>query len=49
MIDIELRIVTGGDPLGLFPARDADGAINTDGIGPHSDYLATFPYLGVPH
>ncbi len=49
VIDIELRIVTGGDPLGLFDDRDADGAINTDGIGPHSDYMSTFPYLGVPH
>lgn len=49
VIDIELRIVTGGDPLGLFDDRDEDGAINTDGVGPHSDYLSTFPYLGVPH
>ncbi len=49
VIDIELRIVTGGDPLGLFDDRDADGAINTDGIGPHDDYLSKFPYLGVPN
>jgi Domain of unknown function (DUF4331) len=49
VIDIELRIVTGGDPLGLFDDRDAEGAINTDGIGPHDDYMTTFPYLGVPH
>ncbi len=49
VIDIELRIVTGGDPLGLFPGRDADGAINTDGIGPHDDYLSEFPYLGEPN
>ncbi len=49
VIDVELRIVTGGDPLGLFDDRDADGAINTDGIGPHSDYMGAFPYLGVPH
>jgi hypothetical protein len=49
VIDVELRIVTGGDPLDLFADRDADGAINTDGIGPHSDYQAEFPYLGVPH
>ena len=47
VIDTELRIVTGGDPLGLFGgARDADGGVNTDGIGPHTDYLSTFPYLG---
>jgi hypothetical protein len=48
VIDVELRIVTGGDPLDLFP-RDADGGINTDGIGPHDDYQATFPYLGEPN
>lgn len=49
VIDIELRIVTGGDPLGLFADRDADGAINSDGVGPHDDYLSVFPYLGEPH
>jgi hypothetical protein len=50
VIDTELRIVTGGDPLGLFGgARDADGGVNTDGVGAHSDYLAVFPYLGEPH
>jgi hypothetical protein len=48
VIDVELRIVTGGDPLDLFP-RDADGGINTDGIGPHDDYQAKFPYLGNPN
>ncbi len=46
VIDAELNIVTGGIP---FPGRDATGAIPTDGIGPHGDYLATFPYLGLPH
>jgi hypothetical protein len=49
VIDTELRIVTGGDPLDLFPGRDADGAINSDGVGPHDDYLSSFPYLGKPH
>lgn len=49
VIDVELRVSTGGDPLGLFPGRDANGAVNGDGVGPHSDYLASFPYLGVPH
>jgi hypothetical protein len=48
VIDVELRIVTGGDPLDLFP-RDADGGVNTDGIGPHDDYQARFPYLGNPN
>jgi len=49
VIDVELRIVTGGDPLDLFGGRDADGAINSDGVGPHADYRAAFPYLGRPH
>jgi hypothetical protein len=48
VIDTELNITTGGDPLGLF-GRDATGAVPGDGVGPHSDYLSTFPYLGVPH
>lgn len=26
-----------------------NGAVTGDGVGPHGDYLATFPYLGVPH
>jgi hypothetical protein len=25
------------------------GAVPTDMIGPHADYLAAFPYLGKPH
>ncbi len=49
VIDVELNIVTGGDPLGLFPGRDATGGITTDGIGPHTDLLTGFPYLGDPH
>jgi hypothetical protein len=49
VIDTELRIITGGDPLGLFDDRDADGGVNSDGVGPHDDYLTVFPYLGVPH
>lgn len=49
VIDTELTIVTGGDPLGLFADRDAVGGVNGDGVGPHDDYLDRFPYLGVPH
>jgi Domain of unknown function (DUF4331) len=49
VIDTELRIVTGGDPLGLFSGRDADGGVNGDGVGAHSDYKTKFPYLGKPH
>lgn len=26
-----------------------NGAITGDGVGPHTDYLSSFPYLGVPH
>ena len=40
----------GADGLtGLGPDRDGSGAVNGDGVGPHADYLASFPYLGVPH
>ena len=49
VIDTELRIVTGGDPLDLFGDRDPSGGVNSDGVGPHTDYLSVFPYLGVPH
>ncbi len=58
VIDVELNITTGGDPLNLFgadgatglgPDRNATGAVPGDGVGPHDDYLAVFPYLGVPH
>ncbi len=48
VIDTELNITTGGDPLGLF-GRNATGAVPGDGVGPHTDYLAHFPYLGAPH
>jgi hypothetical protein len=49
VIDVELNVTTGGDPLGLFANRDATGAVPGDGVGPHTDYLSTFPYLGRPH
>jgi hypothetical protein len=49
VIDVELNVTTGGDPLGLFSDRDATGAVPSDGVGPHTDYLARFPYLGKPH
>lgn len=31
--------------LGIF----TNGTVTTDGVGPHSDLLADFPYLGPPH
>jgi hypothetical protein len=46
VIDAELNIVTGGFP---FPGRDGTGAIPSDCVGPHGDYLSSFPYLGAPH
>jgi hypothetical protein len=49
VIDVELNVTTGGDPLGLFSDRDATGAVPGDGVGPHTDYLSRFPYLGKPH
>ena len=49
VISTELNIVTGGDPLNLFAGRDANGAITTQGIPAHGDYLSGFPYLGAPH
>jgi hypothetical protein len=49
VIDVELNVTTGGDPLGLFSDRDANGAVTGDGVGPHTDYLSRFPYLGKPH
>jgi hypothetical protein len=49
VIDVELNVTTGGDPLDLFGNRNATGAVPGDGVGPHTDYLAHFPYLGKPH
>lgn len=49
VIDVELNITTGGDPLGLFADRDATGGVPSDCVGPHTDYLASWPYLGTPH
>ena len=46
VIDVELNLVTGGFP---FPGRNATGAIPTDGVNAHTDYLGVFPYLGNPH
>jgi hypothetical protein len=46
VIDAELNIVTGGFP---FPGRDGNGAIGTDCVDAHTDYLSNFPYLGEPH
>jgi hypothetical protein len=26
-----------------------NGSVTSDGVGPHTDYLTSFPYLGLPH
>lgn len=49
VIDTELIVITGGDPLGLFDDRDEMGGVNTDGVGAHDDYLDVFPFLGEPN
>jgi hypothetical protein len=49
VIDVELNITTGGDPLGLFADRNATGGVPSDCVGPHTDYRSTWPYLGSPH
>jgi hypothetical protein len=46
VIDAELNIVTGGF---AFDGRNGTGAITGDCVGPHDDYMSSFPYLGEPH
>ena len=37
------------DALDHFLSILTDGKVASDGVGPHSDLLAEFPYLGPPH
>jgi hypothetical protein len=37
------------DVLDYFLSILTNGKVTTDGIGPHHDLLADFPYLGLPH
>jgi hypothetical protein len=37
------------DVQDLFLTILTNGRVTTDGVGPHSDLLADFPYLGAPH
>jgi hypothetical protein len=37
------------DVLDHFLSILTNGKVTTDGVGPHSDLLADFPYLGPPH
>jgi hypothetical protein len=39
----------GDDVQDLFLAILTNGKVTTDGVGPHGDLLADFPYLGPPH
>ena len=37
------------DVIDISLSLVTNGAVAGDGIGPHTDYLSTFPYLGVAH
>jgi hypothetical protein len=37
------------DVIDISLSLVTNGKISTDGVGPHSDYLSEFPYLGNPH
>ena len=37
------------DVIDIELALVSNGKVTTDKVGPHSDYLAHFPYLGNPH
>ena len=37
------------DVIDIELALVTNGRITTDFVGPHTDYLSTFPYLGRPH
>jgi hypothetical protein len=37
------------DVLDGFISILTNGKVTTDGVGPHSDLLAEFPYVGPPH
>jgi hypothetical protein len=52
VVDISLGVVFGNTvpALGLAPDDGKEvPSLTTDNVGPHSDYLGTFPYLGNPH
>jgi hypothetical protein len=37
------------DVIDQFLSMLTNGKVKSDGVGPHHDLLATFPYLGPPH
>jgi len=52
VVDISLGVVFGNIVPALGLAPDDGNALptfTTDNVGPHTDYLNTFPYLGAPH
>ena len=52
VIDIDLGAIFGPviPALGLAPDDGKElPQFSTDNVGPHKDYMATFPYLGTPH
>jgi hypothetical protein len=39
----------GDDVIDAELALTTNGCVTTDDVGPHGDYLSSFPYLGAPH
>lgn len=52
VVDISLGVVFGNTVPALGLAPDDGNELpqfTTDNVGPHTDYMTTFPYLGNPH
>ncbi len=52
VVDIDLGAIFGKviPALGLAPDDNKElPQFSTDNVGPHKDYMGTFPYLGTPH
>ncbi len=52
VVDISLGVIFGNtvSALGLAPNDNQEiPSFTTDNVGPHTDYLNSFPYLGNPH
>ena len=49
--ELVLAFVSIDGPNGVTQkvSKVTGGGLTTDGVGPHSDYLSDFPYLGQPH
>ncbi len=57
---LHVRICAGGgeqppslprpdDAIDVFLSILTNGKVTRDNVGPHSDLLASFPYVGAPH